>query len=86
MSSIEESEADSDHSLSQEEADEIEDEEMNFEEANSHARDNYLELYANEPLADEEWLQNYQKEQTQKLELEDELKRRVENRVQVSNW
>ena len=86
MSSIEESEADSDNSLSQEEVDEIEDEGMNFEEANSHARDDYLEPYVDEPLADEVWLQNYQKEQTKKLELEDELKRRLENRVQISNW
>lgn len=86
MSSIEESDADSDNSLSQEEVNEIEDEGMNFEEANSHASDDYLEPLVDEPLADEEWLHNYQKEQTKKLKFQDELKRRLENSVQVSNW
>ena len=38
---------------SQEEVDKIEDEGMNFEVANSHARDDYLEPYVDEPLADE---------------------------------
>ena len=42
--------------------------------------------YAEEPLADEEWLQNYGKEQEEKEDLVEELKLRLHNFVPVSDW
>ena len=47
---------------------------------------NYMEPYAEEPLADEEWLQNYRKEQEDKEYLERKLKLRIDNAVPVSDW
>ncbi|XP_015766905.1 PREDICTED: uncharacterized protein LOC107345686 [Acropora digitifera] len=47
---------------------------------------NYMEPYAEEPLADEEWLQNYRNEQEEKEDLEEELKLRLDNFVPVSDW
>lgn len=44
--------------------------------------DDLLEPYADEPLADEEWLKNYRKEQEEKRQLEEDLKTRLENREQ----
>ena len=48
--------------------------------------DDSLESYADEPLADEAWLTNYRKEQEEKSELEEDLTKRLENRVRVSDW
>ena len=48
--------------------------------------DDSLEPYADEPLADEEWLRVYRKEQQEKRRLEEELKKRLENRVRVCDW
>ena len=45
-----------------------------------------LEPYADEPLADEEWLRNYRKEQEEKRQLEEDLKKHLENRVHVCDW
>ena len=45
-----------------------------------------MEPYAEEPLADEEWLQNYRKEQEGKEDLEVKLKLRIDNAVPVSDW
>ena len=52
----------------------------------SLTRDNLLEPYADEPLADEEWLANYKKESKEKDQLEIELKQRLENAVHVEDW
>lgn len=48
--------------------------------------DTLLEPYADEPLADEEWLANYRKEEEEKDQLENELKQRLENAVRVEDW
>ena len=48
--------------------------------------DDSLEPYADEPLADEIWLANYRKIQEEKSELEEDLAKRLENRVRVSDW
>ena len=45
--------------------------------------DDSLEPYADEPLADEAWLANYRKIQEEKSELEEDLIKRLENRVRV---
>lgn len=45
-----------------------------------------MEPYAEEPLADKEWLQNYGKEQEEKEDLVVELKLRLDNFVPVSDW
>ena len=47
--------------------------------------DDSLEPYADEPLADEAWLANYRKIQ-EKSELEEDLIKRLENKVRVSYW
>ena len=48
--------------------------------------DDTLEPYADEPIADEEWLKRYRKEQEGKRRLEEDLTKRLENRVRVSEW
>lgn len=48
--------------------------------------DDSLESYVDNPLADEEWLRVYRKEQQEKRQLEEELKKRLENRVRVADW
>ena len=48
--------------------------------------DNSLEPYADEPLADEEWIANYKKEKEEKDQLENELNQRLENAVRVQDW
>ena len=45
-----------------------------------------LEPYADEPLADEEWLKNYRWEQAENEELEKELTKRLNNSVRVADW
>lgn len=45
-----------------------------------------MEPYAEEPLADEEWLQNYGKEQEEKEDLEEELKLRLDKFGPGSDW
>ena len=45
-----------------------------------------LEPYADEPLANEEWLLVYINEQQELRRLEEELKKRLENRVRVGDW
>ena len=45
-----------------------------------------LEPYADEPIADAEWLANYRKEQEENDQLEKELKQRLENAVPVGEW
>ena len=47
---------------------------------------NYMEPFAEEPLAEEEWLQNYGKEQEEKEDLKEELKLRSDNFFPVSDW
>ena len=47
--------------------------------------DDSLEPYADEPLADEEWLANYRNIQ-EKSEIEEDLIKRLENKVRVSYW
>lgn len=59
---------------------------LELEESTTRATGNSLEPYADEPLADEEWLANYRKEIEEKDQLENELKRRLENSVRVEDW
>lgn len=48
--------------------------------------ENSLEPYADEPLADEDWIVNYKKEKEEKDQLENELNQRLENAVRVQDW
>ena len=57
-----------------------------LDESPTRAISNSLEPYADEPLADEEWLANYRKENEEKDQVENELKRRLENSVCVEEW
>ena len=56
------------------------------ETSNTCEDDETLEPYADEPIADEEWLKRYRKEQEEKRRLEENLTKRLENRVRVSGW
>lgn len=56
------------------------------ETSNTCEDDDTLEPYADEPIADEEWLKRYRKEQEEKRRLEEDLTKRLENRVRVSGW
>lgn len=42
--------------------------------------------YSEEPLADEEWLENYQKAESERLELEQKLCERFDGSVEISEW
>ena len=42
--------------------------------------------YADEPLADEEWLVNYEREEEENRELEERLQARLDGMVQVTSW
>ena len=42
--------------------------------------------YADEPLADEEWLKKYKEEVDETNKLEEELRERLEGSVQVDSW
>ena len=53
--------------------------------SNTCEDDDTLEPYADEPIADEEWLKRYRKEQEEKRRLEEDLTKRLENRVRVSH-
>ena len=55
-------------------------------ENNTREDDATLEPYADEPIADEEWLKKYRNEQEEKRTLEEELTKRLENRVHVGEW
>ena len=42
--------------------------------------------YADEPLADEEWLKKYEEEDDETNKLEQELRKRLEGSFQVDSW
>ena len=48
---------------------------LELEESPTRATSNSLEPYADEPLADEEWLANYRKEMEEKDQLENEFRK-----------
>ena len=54
------------------------------ETSNTCEDDDTLEPYADEPIVDEEWLKRYRKEQEEKRRLEEDLTKRLENRVRVN--
>ena len=56
------------------------------ETSNTCEDDDTLEPYADEPIADEEWLKRYRKEHEEKRRLEEDLTKCLENRVRVSGW
>ena len=42
--------------------------------------------YVDEPLVNEEWLENYNRQERERLELEEKLRKRLDGSVQVSEW
>ena len=42
--------------------------------------------YREEPLADQEWLENYKRQENERLELKEKLERRLDGSVQISEW
>ena len=55
------------------------------ETSNTSEDDDTLEPCADETIADEEWLKRYRKEQEEKRRPEEDLTKRLENRVRVSD-
>ena len=45
-----------------------------------------LGAYADEPLANEEWLENYNRQERERLELIEKLRKRLDGSVKVSEW
>jgi hypothetical protein len=42
--------------------------------------------YAEEPLADEAWLETYHREEQQRLEAEEQFTKRLNGSVEISEW
>ncbi len=42
--------------------------------------------YVDEPLASEEWLESYNRQERERLELEEKLGKRLDGSVEVSEW
>ena len=42
--------------------------------------------YREEPLADQEWLENCNRQKNERLELKEKLERRLDGTVQISEW
>ena len=45
-----------------------------------------LGAYVDEPLANEEWLENYNRQEREHLELIEKLRKRLDGSVKVSEW
>ena len=45
-----------------------------------------LGAYVDEPLANEEWLENYNRQERERLELIEKLRKRLDGSVKVSEW
>lgn len=50
------------------------------------SEDSYAGAYAEEPLADEAWLENYNREEQERLVIEEKLVRRLNNETEISEW
>ena len=88
----------SDHETDSEVSDQTDDSDINFipgyivecpEHENSSSSDqeeSNMGAYADEPMADEEWLENYNRQERERLELEEKLRKRLDGSVEVSEW
>ena len=54
--------------------------------AEEESDDTDVSAYADEPLAGEAWLENYNREEQERLELEEKLTRRLNGSVDISEW
>ena len=54
--------------------------------SDSSKDENNMGAYADEPLANEEWLENYHRQERECLELEEKLRNRLDGSVEVSEW
>ena len=90
----------SDHETDSEESYQTDDSDINFipgyimecpdlgssDDGSSGEENNAGLAYADEPLADDEWLQNYNRQERERLELQEKLGRRLDGSVEVSEW
>lgn len=85
----------SDHETDSEESYQTDDSDVNFipgyimecpDLENSDEEDNAGLAYADEPLADDEWLQNYNRQERERIEPQEKLGRRLDGSVEVSKW
>ena len=85
----------SDHETDSEVSYQTDDSDINFipgyimecpERENSCSSDQEINMgaYADEPLADKEWLENYNRQEREHLELEQKLRKRLDGSVEVS--
>ena len=59
------------------------------ENSSNHSSDqdeSNMGAYVGEPLANEEWLENYNRQKRERLELEENLRKRLDGSVAVSKW
>ena len=54
--------------------------------SSSDQEESNMGAYADEPMADEEWLKNYNRQERERLELEKKLRKRLDGSVEVSEW
>ena len=58
----------------------------NFSDSSSEDESAAGMAYREEPLADQEWLENYKRQENERLELKEKLERRLDGSVQISEW
>ena len=54
--------------------------------SDSSEDENNMGAYVDEPLANKEWLENYHRQERERLELEEKLRNRLDGSVKVSKW
>ena len=54
--------------------------------SSSDQEESNIGAYADEPMADKEWLENYNRQERERLELEEKLRKRLDGSVEVSEW
>ena len=42
--------------------------------------------YSEEPLADEEWIRNYQEAENERIQYEENLRKRFDGPLEISEW
>ena len=85
-SSEEEENLDSEDDYSEDDYFAVEVESEAESESHDSSDESYMAAYAGEPLADEEWLKWYEKEEEKNRELEQALQGRLNGTVQVESW
>ena len=52
----------------------------------SDQKESNMGVYADEPMSDDEWLENCNRKERERLELQEKLRKRLDGSVEVSEW